>query len=120
MGTGCCSATHGTQPRKHLIEGIANGATDARGAIEDMGRAVLDIVRNRLAKKLADQLAEFLFNPFASASGGSGGLLYGLFSSIGIFHSGGIVGRTAPDNRMVSPLVFAQAPRFHTGGACAG
>lgn len=61
-------------------------------------------------------------NLFSSIFGGSSGSSSGggFFSSIGswfsgLFHEGGIVGETLAARRAVSPLLFAGAPRFHSG-----
>ena len=48
--------------------------------------------------------------------GGTGGLFGGAIIP-GIFHKGGVVGRDGGGhNRAVSPSVFNNAPRYHSGG----
>ena len=49
----------------------------------------------------------------ASAGGGAGGGVGGILS--GLFHSGGIVG-SGGAARMMPPIAFANAPRYHSGG----
>jgi len=48
---------------------------------------------------------------------GGGGGQFGIASGggIGLFHKGGIVGRTNVQKRRVSPALFANAPRLHNG-----
>lgn len=46
---------------------------------------------------------------------GGGGLLEDLLS-LGVFHTGGVVGGEVPASRRVSMAAFKGAPRFHTGG----
>lgn len=62
-----------------------------------------------------------LFSSLLKPEGPLGGILSGIagfFSAL--FHTGGIVGETGRAGRMVSPGLFAGAPRFHTGGLVAG
>lgn len=49
--------------------------------------------------------------------GGGGGGFGGIFSLItGLFHTGGKIGGIASAHRSVSPAVFANAKRYHSGG----
>ena len=50
------------------------------------------------------------------SGGGIGGLFGGGFDLFGLFHRGGIVGKAPKAVRSVDPAVFADAPRFHSGG----
>lgn len=52
----------------------------------------------------------------ASASGFGGGGLMDMLGSLGVFHTGGILGGTAPAMRTVPASLFNRAPRFHGGG----
>lgn len=55
----------------------------------------------------------------AAAASGGGALDAGLgqiFSATGFAHTGGIIGSPALMHKMVSPAVFANAHRFHSGG----
>ncbi len=38
------------------------------------------------------------------------------WAGVGLFHSGGILGGSAPGRRSVNSSVFRGAPRFHSGG----
>lgn len=74
-----------------------------RGIAEELARIG---IRRTITVPLADAI-------FGSADGGGGGFLSGLF------HTGGIAGSVGPSRR-VSPLLFAGAPRFHSGGLVGG
>lgn len=92
-------------------------ATNAKTA----GEAVKDLVRNfvsGLARMAAEALAKrWIFDLFGGSGGGGGGGGGGLLGSMlsFLFHTGGIVG-AGGTGRMVNPLIFAGAPRFHSGG----
>lgn len=97
---------------------ITSGAKTAREAIEDFGRSIVNIINQRIGEKLADQFTQFLF-PSNSPSGGGGlmDFLGPIFA--GVFHGGGMVGGSS-GGRRVSPLVFAGAPRYHSGSGILG
>ncbi len=76
------------------------GAATAEDAFKSLGAAILDAV-----------MQQMVVQPIAQAiSGGLGGLMTGMF-----MHTGGTVGQTASPTRYVDPLLFASAPRLHTG-----
>lgn len=91
------------------------------GFISDMrnGTSAADALRNALNKVL-DKLIDIGLNSLFSSGGllgGSGGGLLGGFLIPGILHSGGVAGRDGYGHgRIVSPSVFAGAPRYHRGG----
>ncbi len=41
-------------------------------------------------------------------------------NSVGVFHSGGVIGGTANRTRSINPAIFANAPRYHSGTYGAG
>lgn len=82
-------------------------ATGARSFGEAVRAAALSFVQS-LARMAAEALAK---RAILSLAGGGGPL--GFLASF--FHSGGIVGNGGT-KRMVNPLVFAGAPRYHSGG----
>lgn len=49
-------------------------------------------------------------NPYVAAIGAAGA------SSVNVNHAGGLVGRVNSRTRVVSPALFANAPRYHQGG----
>jgi hypothetical protein len=79
------------------LENVASTLTEGAGGIES--------ALNSLMKAL-------------ESSGGGGGGLGNLLGSLtsAVAHSGGIVGSSRLSSRSVSPLAFAGARRFHTGG----
>lgn len=88
---------------REVAGSIASGFEDAilRGAkLSDVLRGIAqDLARLAIRKAITEPL----FNLVGSAIGG-------------IFHTGGIVGQTAAPTRALSPLAWAGAPRYHTGG----
>lgn len=87
---------------------LATGARDFGDAIK---AAALAFIQS-LAKMAADALAK---RAILSLGGGEGGGIFGALASVFQFHSGGTVGHGGT-RRMVNPLVFAGAPRYHSGG----
>lgn len=95
--------------------------------VRDMGGAIAATFADAIVEgekfgdvldSLAKDLTKMALNTFFQAiitgaltggAGGTGGLLSGLF------HGGGIVGRTGVQKRSVSPSLFAHAPRLHDG-----
>ncbi len=63
---------------------------------------------------LAAQLTSKMFGDYGK-TGEMGGLVGGFINEFFQFHEGGIVGQGGV-TRMTSPLVFAGAPRYHSGG----
>lgn len=97
---------------------FAYGATNAMGSfIEDIasGRNEVDSLRDAFRQFAADflrQLAQMIlqqtiFNAIQGASGGIGGVIAGALQ----FHGGGVVGRGGTGRDL-----FANVPRYHTGG----
>lgn len=87
---------------------LATGARDFGDAIK---AAALAFIQS-LAKMAADALAK---RAILSLGGGEGGGIFGALASVFQFHNGGTVGQGGT-RRMVNPLVFAGAPRYHSGG----
>lgn len=88
---------------REVAGSIASGFEDAilRGAkLSDVLRGIAqDLAKLAIRKAITEPLFGFI----GSALGG-------------IFHDGGIVGETAAPTRALSPLAWANAPRYHTGG----
>jgi len=61
-------------------------------------------------------LAESLLGKDFAKSGDIGGWIGSFMQSFAVAHTGGIVGQPTGQARVVSPLLFANAPRYHTGG----
>lgn len=108
--------------RSRDIAGDIGGALV--GAFQSAENAIGEFVKNgkldfrSLVTSLLADLAKlaarrFILGPIANALGGALGGLGGIFA--GVFHSGGMVGGSAP-SRMVPAMAFANAPRMHNGG----
>ena len=102
---------------------VATGAKSAGEAFRDFGNVVIDTLIRIAAEQTANQLLTALGSAGSGSagSGSTGGFNVGAFVSavFGSAHSGGIVGALT-NTRAVSPLVFAGAPRFHSGGLVPG
>jgi hypothetical protein len=95
--------------------------TDLATGAKSFGDAVRDAARNfiqSLARMAAEALAKrailaLIGGPAAAGAGGGseGGLISALFR-----HSGGMVGASGGTTRMMNPLLFVGAPRYHAGG----
>jgi hypothetical protein len=88
-------------------------ATGARGFSDAVRAAALSFVQS-IARMAAEALAKRAILALVSGGTAGGAGAGGIFA--GLFHGGGMVGRTTGPGRMVNPLVFAGAPRFHSGG----
>ncbi len=115
------------------ITAAAEGTESWGDAFKDVGNAFLNFLANFL-KSMADAIAQIVATKLAlqalklvsdsvgsGASSGSSGVDYGslvsgLIASAGAAHGGGMIGN-GPTNmtRSVSPSVFANAPRYHSG-----
>lgn len=119
------------QVRGNLGDAVGNFLTDFQTGAQSLGdalqsamknfeRSILDIINKRLGQELVDSL----LGPMkGSGGGGLLSLLGGLFgagqkyspSGVEIGHAGAIIGQSGM-RRMVSPIAFAGAPRYHFGG----
>lgn len=108
---------------RRALEEYAKSATDVAGQVQDaMSRSLqgledslVDFVTTGklnfedLANSILRDLARIAIRQAITAP-----LAEGLLGA-GIFHEGGVVGAGAP-SRAVSPMLFASAPRYHSGG----
>lgn len=81
------------------------GTKSAKEAFQDFASSVVAALERIAAKKLAESI-------FTGLNLGS----IGNFFSALVSHSGGVVGAGGGTMRMVSPLAFIGAPRYHSGG----
>jgi tape measure domain-containing protein len=95
-----------------LFDNLTDGIGKASDAIEDFAKDFLSAVRRIIIDSAVQQLFDLLPNGNSGKGGNVSGIM-GLLTSF--FHSGGIVGSTAPQ-RSVSPAAFLAAPRYHSGG----
>jgi hypothetical protein len=87
------------------------------GFIRDLreGKSATEALGNAL-ERVGDKLLDMALNNLFSGGFGKGGLFGGLIIP-GILHSGGVAGKDGYGHgRAVSPSVFANAPRYHSGG----
>ncbi|WP_323006534.1 phage tail tape measure C-terminal domain-containing protein [Pseudorhodobacter sp.] len=98
----------------NALVGAFQGAENAIGEFVKTGKLDFRSLVTSLLADLAKLAArKFILGPIANALGGALGGLGGIFA--GVFHSGGMVGGSAP-SRMVPAMAFANAPRMHDGG----
>ena len=85
--------------------------------IQGMLRGFVQAVHRMVSEALAAKLADKLFGKDFSTGGDIGGIFGDFIGGIKsfLFHQGGIVGAGGTMMR-VSPLAFANAPRYHAGG----
>lgn len=83
--------------------------------IDGMLYGFVQAVHRMVSEALAAKLANKLFGENFSKGGDLGGVFGGFLQSVFSFHQGGIVGAGGAAMR-VSPLLFANAPRYHAGG----
>lgn len=90
---------------------LISGAQSVGDAFKSLEKTLL----NAFSNIAAQHLAESLFAGLGSGGGAKGaGWIAQAMAAFG-FHTGGIVGQGGA-LRMVNPLVFAAAPRLHSGG----
>lgn len=112
LASGITSAT--SEAAKGFGEAIV-GAKSLSEALKGAGRAFLDFAANFLLKIAEMILQQIILNALqGAAGGGAGGFFSGLVNSA-VAHEGGVVG-SGNRNRSVSASIFANAPRYHTGG----
>lgn len=94
-----------------LFEDLADGSKSAGEALRDFvanfARGMAQIAANALATYLVLQLLDAIYPGLGKATAAG--------MSVGTNHSGGMPGSNGT-RRRVSPLMFAGAPEFHTGG----
>lgn len=99
-----------------MFASIVDGSRSAKEAVGEfvasIARSMLQVIGQRLGERLLESL------PPKGGGGGGGGLLSSAFDFlVNLFHTGGVVrGAAHGMTRAVSPLVFAGAERYHTGG----
>lgn len=121
---------------QQVNEMLANGATTA---FESVANAIGDAINGmktwqdvlgaagaafrkfaadflmQIAKMILQQALLNALRSSGMASGGIGGAIAGALSSL-VKHNGGVVGKVGSRTRMVSPTLFAGAPKYHGGG----
>ena len=111
-------ATSAMQDAKSALanvpDGIGNAFENAIRGTESLGDAMLDLLQDIGAVIAQALIMRTLFG--GGVGGGFFGSGGGFFGMLGLkFHSGGTVGAGGSPT-LVSPSVFANAPRMHSGG----
>lgn len=99
---------------KTMEDALVSFVTTGKFEFASFADSILaDITRIAVRQAILAPLA----NWFGGGSGGGGDLLGGLGQVFaGIFHEGGIVGRSTAPVRGVDAALFLTAPRYHAGG----
>lgn len=96
---------------------MATGQGDVLDFLAAVGRAFLNMIANIL-QTVATLIIEALV--LDAVDKATGGILKPLLqltaAAVQIRHEGGVIGEPAGRTRQVSPLAFANAPRYHSGG----
>jgi hypothetical protein len=95
--------------QKDFASTFLHDMLSGKSAVEALGNAL-----DRLAQKILDNSIDTLFAGLGTSTGGKG--LFGGNILPGILHSGGVAGNDNYPHRSISPLAFAGAPRYHSGG----
>lgn len=98
------------------LAGLAQGTMSVGQAFESLGTTVASFFAKflmQIAQAIAKQL---ILNALASMGGPIGGIA-GQLGGVATKHSGGVIGRPGGVRRHgISPSLFVNAPRFHSGG----
>lgn len=102
-----------------FLDGTAKGLADMTMGMKSAGAVASDFLRNLgndlLQLFYKQQVLGPLSNAIMGSGGSGGGIISSLLSSIGIFHDGGVVGRSL-SSRQAPASWFLGAPRYHGGG----
>lgn len=93
-----------------LASGQLNFADFTESILEDIARI---IIRAQIANAIISAISAFTGGSSAPATDLQGPVAGPL---TGIYHSGGVVGKTKGQTRAVDPSIFAYAKRYHSGG----
>lgn len=92
---------------------IISGSKTAQEAFADMGSAMISTIMQVIAQLLVQYAIQSMMGMTTGGGSTAAGGLAGLF---GKKHGGGVIGSPGGMSGYVSPLAFAGALRFHTGG----
>jgi hypothetical protein len=97
-----------------MIGSSMGGMTQAFAELAASGKLNFKDLADSVIKDLTRMAMQQMI--MKSLFGGMGGGIGGIGGLFGIAHTGGIAGQLTGMKKEVSPLVFANAPRFHGGG----
>ncbi|ALP53987.1 hypothetical protein Tel_13045 [Candidatus Tenderia electrophaga] len=90
---------------REFTDTLAKSVTTGKFNFKDLADSIIqDLLRIQIQQSITEPLLA------------AGGDIFGGLFSAGTKHTGGIVGSENSGSRMVSPALFAGAPRYHTGG----
>lgn len=97
---------------------LATGQEGVLGTLEAIGRAFLEMIANILKTVAMLIIQALILSAVDKMTGGILKPLLQVTASMTKFHEGGVVGNNGSSGRKgeVSPLVFANAPTYHSGG----
>lgn len=104
-----------------VAQAFANLATQKASVMDTLasiGMAFLDMIAKTLQGIAMLIIQMIILDAVDKMTGGLVKPLLKLYGGAGVFHEGGVVGDNGSSSRTrrVSPLAFAGAPRYHTGG----
>lgn len=101
----------------NAFAGIIDGSKTAKEAFADFANSMLSNIAQMISKLLVQLAIQSMLNALSGGTsamaGGASKALSGM--SAGLNHTGGLVGQSGISKR-VSPLAFAGALEYHTGG----
>jgi len=97
---------------------LATQQTGVLGFLGEIGRAFLGMIAQMLQGIAMLIIQALVLDAVDKLTGGLVKPLLKLYTGSGVFHEGGVAGNNGSSSRkrQVSPLAFANAPRYHTGG----
>jgi hypothetical protein len=96
---------------------MVSGQESVLGFLAEIGRAFLSMIANILQTVATLIIEALVLDAVDKATGGIlKPLLQVTAAAVQIRHEGGVIGEPAGRTRNVSPLAFANAPRYHGGG----
>lgn len=121
-----------TEASTKWMDSLAGGFTDLIMGTGDLKSAINGIIKDLLNMGIKKLISSFMGAKTGATQGGAGAggggkksimgggaKAMGGFPAapmVGLFHTGGIIGRRASSHKAVHPGAFATAPRMHTGG----
>lgn len=100
-----------------LVEFVRTGKMDFKSFVDSV---ISDLIRMQIQSSITGPLSGALNaaigSMFGSAGAGAGSTASAPAASFSMAHTGGVIGTDTLQSRTVHPSVFADAPRFHSGG----
>lgn len=95
---------------------LATGKGDVLDFFASIGLAFLDMIAKTLQGIAMLILQMIILDTVEKFTGIPVKALLQLYGGAGVFHDGGVAGQSGGRSRNLSPLIFANAPRYHGGG----